>query len=140
MRDARKRAPWPSFERRQALLLCWPLAGIGSVAALIETLLRGRQLTDTMANKAQTPILRKCLITGRLVGYSSGQRGQTVNLLAYAYEGSNPSPTTTFMMVRRQLNKLHGLHRCKGEQRVLTQATEVTILELRQQPGKLAPA
>ena len=31
-----------------------------------------------------------------LVGYSSGQRGQTVNLLAYAYEGSNPSPTTTF--------------------------------------------
>ena len=29
------------------------------------------------------------------VGYSSGQRGQTVNLLAYAYEGSNPSPTTT---------------------------------------------
>jgi hypothetical protein len=30
------------------------------------------------------------------VGYSSGQRGQTVNLLAYAYEGSNPSPTTTF--------------------------------------------
>ena len=31
-----------------------------------------------------------------LVGYSSGQRGQTVNLLAYAYEGSNPSPTTIF--------------------------------------------
>jgi len=30
------------------------------------------------------------------VGYSSGQRGQTVNLLAYAYEGSNPSPTTTY--------------------------------------------
>ena len=30
-----------------------------------------------------------------MVGYSSGQRGQTVNLLAYAYEGSNPSPTTT---------------------------------------------
>jgi hypothetical protein len=31
-----------------------------------------------------------------LVGYSSGQRGQTVNLLAYASEGSNPSPTTIF--------------------------------------------
>ena len=29
-----------------------------------------------------------------LVGYSSGQRGQTVNLLANAFEGSNPSPTT----------------------------------------------
>ena len=29
-----------------------------------------------------------------LVGYSSGQRGQTVNLLAYAFPGSNPGPTT----------------------------------------------
>ena len=27
------------------------------------------------------------------VGYSSGQREQTVNLPAYAFEGSNPSPT-----------------------------------------------
>jgi hypothetical protein len=32
----------------------------------------------------------------RLVGYPSGQRGQTVNLLAYAFTGSNPVPTTTF--------------------------------------------
>ena len=30
-----------------------------------------------------------------MVGYPSGQRGQTVNLLAYAYAGSNPAPTTT---------------------------------------------
>src|SRR6266404_4778893 len=30
-----------------------------------------------------------------LVGYPSGQRGQTVNLLAYAFAGSNPAPTTT---------------------------------------------
>ena len=28
------------------------------------------------------------------VGYSSGQRGQTVNLLANAFQGSNPCPTT----------------------------------------------
>ena len=27
-------------------------------------------------------------------GYQSGQMGQTVNLLAYAYGGSNPSPPT----------------------------------------------
>ncbi len=32
---------------------------------------------------------------GRSVGYPSGQRGQTVNLLAYAFIGSNPIPTTT---------------------------------------------
>ncbi len=31
-----------------------------------------------------------------LVGYSSGQRGETVNLLAYAFSGSNPDPTTNF--------------------------------------------
>jgi hypothetical protein len=30
-----------------------------------------------------------------VVGYPSGQRGQTVNLLAYAFAGSNPAPTTT---------------------------------------------
>ena len=29
-----------------------------------------------------------------MVGYSSGQRGQTVNLLACAFQGSNPCPTT----------------------------------------------
>ena len=27
--------------------------------------------------------------------FPSGQRGQTVNLLAYAYDGSNPSPSTS---------------------------------------------
>ena len=29
-------------------------------------------------------------------GYPSGQRGQTVNLLAYAFGGSNPPPSTSF--------------------------------------------
>jgi hypothetical protein len=32
----------------------------------------------------------------RSEGFPSGQRGQTVNLLAYAFEGSNPSPSTSF--------------------------------------------
>ena len=31
-----------------------------------------------------------------LEGYSSGQRGQTVNLLAYAFGGSNPPPSTRY--------------------------------------------
>jgi hypothetical protein len=30
-------------------------------------------------------------------GYPSGQRGQTVNLLAYAFGGSNPPPSTTML-------------------------------------------
>jgi hypothetical protein len=29
-------------------------------------------------------------------GYPSGQRGQTVNLLAYAFVGSNPTPSTSW--------------------------------------------
>ncbi len=33
-----------------------------------------------------------------MVGYPSGQRGQTVNLLAYAFSGSNPEPTTTLTL------------------------------------------
>ena len=36
-----------------------------------------------------------------LVGYPSGQRGQTVNLLAYAFDGSNPSPTTTLFSLAK---------------------------------------
>ncbi len=35
---------------------------------------------------------------GWLVGYPSGQRGQTVNLLAHAFPGSNPGPTTIFLL------------------------------------------
>src|SRR5690606_16278848 len=33
-------------------------------------------------------------------GYPSGQRGQTVNLLAYAFGGSNPPPSTSSKAVR----------------------------------------
>ena len=46
--------------------------------------------------------------------YSSGQRGQTVNLLASAYEGSNPSrrtkikiPKGAFNLRREQVTKRH---------------------------------
>ena len=52
-------------------------------------------------------------------GYSSGQRGQTVNLLAYAYGGSSPSPPITLQSTvafgERALS-LHGGERpgCAG--------------------------
>ena len=35
-----------------------------------------------------------------LEGYPSGQRGQTVNLLAHAFGGSNPPPSTSFFASR----------------------------------------
>src|SRR5208283_238362 len=56
--------------------------------------LHGIQWTDTMPIQSRVVGLVKCLIMCDLVGYPSGQRGQTVNLLAYAFDGSNPSPTT----------------------------------------------
>ena len=47
-----------------------------------------------------------------LVGYSSGQRGQTVNLLTNVFDGSNPSPTTT--SARRKKQGPSG--KCQGTQ------------------------
>lgn len=43
-----------------------------------------------------------------LVGYSSGQRGLTVNQMANAFDGSNPSPTTTFTRSRWHGPELRG--------------------------------
>ena len=37
----------------------------------------------------------------RMGRYPSGQRGQTVNLLAYAYAGSNPASSTTANIFER---------------------------------------
>ena len=34
------------------------------------------------------------------LGYPSGQRGQTVNLLAHAYIGSNPIPSTCAILAQ----------------------------------------
>ena len=49
-----------------------------------------------MAEIARAATAVKCLNLLSLVGYPSGQRGQTVNLLAYAFSGSNQEPTTIF--------------------------------------------
>src|SRR5690606_2091854 len=38
-------------------------------------------------------------------GYPSGQRGQTVNLLAYAFGGSNPPPSTSSTAAIQQLQR-----------------------------------
>ncbi len=41
--------------------------------------------------------------------FPSGQRGQTVNLLAYAFEGSNPSlPMSPFSLRRGFFSAVHG--------------------------------
>ena len=44
-------------------------------------------------------------IIGFMGGFPSGQRGQTVNLLAFAFEGSNPSLPTTFHFMARSFRE-----------------------------------
>ena len=49
-----------------------------------------------------------------MVGYRSGQTGQTVNLLAYAFLGSSPSPTTIFIGWE-EVNSVIQMRMKKGE-------------------------
>ena len=58
------------------------------------------------------------------VGYPSGQREQTVNLPAYAFEGSNPSPT---------ISEKKG--EARGEKRELDLAGVAQLVE--RKPSKL---
>ena len=44
--------------------------------------------------------------------YPSGQRGQTVNLLAHAFGGSNPSLPTMLRLTRRQVREAHAVVQC----------------------------
>src|SRR5687768_3299862 len=53
-------------------------------------------VTKRIAGNALTSSKVLTKIAGSLEGYPSGQRGQTVNLLAYAFGGSNPPPSTIF--------------------------------------------
>ena len=43
------------------------------------------------------------LLPDSSVGYPSGQRGQTVNLLRHRFGGSNPPPTTNWPIDHNQL-------------------------------------
>jgi hypothetical protein len=79
------------LDRRKALFFRLP-SGLSSFSIVVILLAckSGRQQTGNHRPKKRS----KCLILVALVGYPSGQRGQTVNLLAYAFSGSNPEPTT----------------------------------------------
>jgi hypothetical protein len=71
------------------------------VAQLAEQLICNQQVASSILAVSSLPIESGawlapgsggCFLRD-LVGYPSGQREQTVNLPAYAFEGSNPSPT-----------------------------------------------
>ena len=53
---------------------------------------------------ARTSCLRRRVSRERPEGYPSGQRGQTVNLLAYAFGGSNPPPSTSCTHAARRFS------------------------------------
>src|SRR5881409_2519406 len=62
------------------------------------------------AGREPTPTAKKVGPEAGVEGYPSGQREQTVNLPAYAFEGSNPSPTTWV----RKTKAMHGERRRGG--------------------------
>lgn len=41
-----------------------------------------------------------------MLGYSSGQRGQTVNLLLHGYIGSNPIPSTLIIILELHIESV----------------------------------
>ena len=71
------------------------LAVHADVAQLVEHPICNRAVASSnlaVSSRAVRPAEDGARARGR-VGYPSGQREQTVNLPAYAFEGSNPSPT-----------------------------------------------
>ena len=65
------------------------------VAQLVEHFHGKEEVTGSIPVYGSTPVKSLHGITGFMGGYRSGQTGQTVNLLAYAFQGSNPCPPTT---------------------------------------------
>ncbi len=72
------------------------------VAQLAEQLICNQQVASSIlavssvrlvVGRVSFRVVPACRVCGNWVGYLSGQREQTVNLPAYAFEGSNPSPT-----------------------------------------------
>jgi hypothetical protein len=68
-------------------------SGHNTLSKYMEPMDPGGSLTSSTSIRILRPAF------WRMVGYPSGQRGQTVNLLAYAFDGSNPSPTTIFRQI-----------------------------------------
>ena len=86
--------------RKSAIIVGLRRIAVADVAQLAEQLICNQQVGSSIlpvssANWIQVRVLLR--VPGGFqenwVGYPSGQREQTVNLPAYAYEGSNPSPT-----------------------------------------------
>ena len=69
---------------------------LADVAQLVEQLICNQQVVGsipTVSSSMCSAVVRSRAVTGVSVRYSSGQRDQTVNLTANAFEGSNPSLT-----------------------------------------------
>ena len=62
-------------------------------------------------------------------GYSSGQRGQTVNLLTYVFTGSNPVPPTALTVARRaKVSKLSVARKAKVSKLSIARKAKVSKL------------
>ena len=80
-----------------------------------------------------------------LEGYPSGQRGQTVNLLAYAFGGSNPPPSTSLVSLVvpscafRKIAQCFARHPCGSSSMVEPQPSKLMVRVRSPSPAPLAP-
>ena len=67
------------------------------IAQLVEHLICNQAVggSSPFASSILLQCLTRIVCCGNMVSYSSGQRGQTVNLLVFTFGGSNPPLTTT---------------------------------------------
>jgi hypothetical protein len=85
------RAPGPSTEAARLRAAVVPTSSFAGVAQLVEHLFC-KQVVRGSSPLASSE--RRRVLTARKEGCPSGQREQAVNLPAYAYVGSNPTPST----------------------------------------------
>ena len=64
---------------------------LADVAQLAEQLICNQQVNGS------SPFIGLCTFTVHMGGFPSGQRGQTVNLLQFCFDGSNPSPPIQYI-------------------------------------------
>jgi hypothetical protein len=75
------------------------------VAQLVEQLICNQQVVGSSPSAGSD-------LWNKLGRYSSGQRGQTVNLLTNVYEGSNPSLPTGFGKNEEDVVREHSIANC----------------------------
>ena len=94
----------PVFLYDKPLMLVLQRAGVicAGVAQMVEQLFCKQRVGGSIPSTSSISFIDRSFVGS----YPSGQRGQTVNLLAYAFSGSNPLlPTITFVAYEFKISR-----------------------------------